>query len=250
MCDPLTIAGVALTAGSTVANYAAQQKVQRARDDAMAAERIRQQGLDKEAAALNTQSQDRYQDFEGQQDQKAGQLAEYFTGQDVAEPSAEAALPTSASNITVAEEAKQRAGAKAFTDRSGQALGELRSFGDLMGGLGRLQARDATEIGQIGGFKRGSSGVLSYELDDASRAGDGLKLFGDILGGVGGLATSSGLSGGSLFGAGGDPWNGLRAAAPKVSTLTPGGGMAAGRALDRASVPGYSGTLFNLYGGR
>lgn len=198
ICDPATIAGIALTAGSTVANTAAQSKVQGARDDAMAAERIRQQGLDKEAAALNTQSQDRYKDFEGQQEQKSGQLAEYFTGQDVAEPSAEAAIPTSSSNITVAEEAKQRGQAKEFTDRSGAALADLRSVGDLMGGIGRLQARDATQIGQVGGFKRGSSGVLSCELDDAGRAGDGLKLFGDILGGGSSLLTSAGLSGPTL----------------------------------------------------
>lgn len=244
MCDPATIAGIALTAGSTVANYTAQQKIQSARDDAMAAERIRQQGLDKEAAALNATSQDRYGDFENQQSEKSGQLADYFTGQDVAEPSAEAAIPTTSSNITIAEEGKQRAGAKSFTDRTGAALGELRSFGDLMGGIGRLQARDASQIGQIGGFKRGSSGVLSYELDEANRAGDGLKLFGDILGGVGGIATNAGLSGGGLFGNAGN-----------VATKAgPAGSMALGRALDRASVPGYAGyskpgSLINLYGG-
>lgn len=242
MCDPATIAGIALTAGSTAVNSMAQSKIQNARDDAMAAERIRQQGLDKETDALNVTSQDRYKNFEGQQAEKSGQLADYFTGQEVAAPSAEAALPTTASNITVAEEGKQRAAAKGFTDRTGAALGELRSFGDLMGGIGRLQARDAGQIGQIGGFKRGSSGVLSYELDDANQAGSGLKLFGDLLGGVGGIATSAGLSGGSLFG-------NAAGATPKVASLTPSGSMAAGRAIDRASVPGYSGSLFNLYGG-
>ena len=246
MCDPLTIAGVALTAGSTVANYAAQAKVQRARDDAMAAERIRQQGLDKEAAALNAASQDRYTDFDNQQADKAGKLADYFVGQDVAEPSAEATLPTTASNVTVAEEAKQRQKAKNFTDRSGAALGELRSFGDLMGDVGRLQARDASQIGQIGGFKQGSSNVLSYELDAANQKGNGLKLFGDLLGGFGGLATSAGLSGGGggLFGT-----KSVGAAPAVSSSLTAPGSMALGRAIDRASVPGYSGSLFNLYGG-
>ncbi len=239
MCDPLTIAGVALSGLSTGLNYVAQTKVQGARDDAMAAERIRQGGLDQEAQALNAQSQDRYQDFQGDQAKKSTQLADFFTGQDVAEPSAEAAVPTSSSNITVREEGKQRGKATEFTNRTGTALGEMRSFGDLLGDVSRLQARDAGQIGQIGGFKRGSSNVLGFELDDANNKGNGLRMLGDIAGGFGGVALSSGLSGGNLFGLGGaggtapvvtgavDPWNGLRAAN-----------------ASRGS------SLFNLYGGR
>lgn len=194
MCDPATIAGVALSAASAAANAAAQAKVQRARDDAMAAERIRQKGLDQEADALNLKSQDNYQNFEGKQEETAGKLADYFTGQQVAEPTPEAALPTTSSNITVAEEAKQRGKAKEFTDKTGTALGSLRSFGDLLGANSRLQARNAMEVGQIGGYKRGSSNVLSYELDAANSKGAGLRTFGDILGGLGGIATNAGLS--------------------------------------------------------
>ncbi|MDK4729335.1 hypothetical protein [Rhizobium phaseoli] len=242
MCDPLTIAGVALSGVSTALNAAAQSKIQGARDDAMAAERIRQKGLDQEADALNTTSRDRYQNFEGQQADKSAQLGDYFTGQEVAQPSAEAALPTTSSNITVQEVNKQKGQAKDFTNRTGTALGELRSFGDLLGDVSRLQARDAGSIGQIGSFKKGSSAVLPYELEAANSKGGGLKLFGDILGGLGGIATSAGLSGGSLFGLGG----------AKASAVSPGfgaSGMAAARALDRASVPGYAG-VSSLYGAR
>ncbi|CDZ55108.1 Hypothetical protein NGAL_HAMBI2427_60080 [Neorhizobium galegae bv. orientalis] len=230
MCDPMTIAGIALSAGSTIANYSAQSKIQSARNDAMAAERIRQNGLDQEAQALNTKSQDSYQDFGAKEEQKAANLAEYFTGQQVAEPSQEAALPTAANNLVIREEAKQRGKAKAFTDRTGSALGELRAFGDLLGDNSRLQARDATQIGQIGGFKRGSSNVLGYELDAANQAGGGMKMFGDILGGLGSVTMSSGLSGGSLFGLGG-----AGAGVPKVGTRIP--------------VPTPRPTLGALYGG-
>ncbi len=228
MCDPLTIAGVALTAGSTVANSMAASKVARAREDAMAAERIRQNGLDREAQALNVQSQDRYQDFSGQEEKAATKLADYFTGQQVAEPSAEAALPTSASNVVVAEEQKQRAKARDFTDKTGTALGRLRAFGDVLGENSRLQARDASQIGQIGGFKRGSSNVMAYELDAANQKGNGLKLFGDVLGGLGGLSLNAGLSGATPFGIG----------APKVS-LPKTGPVIAARPT----------TISNLYGG-
>lgn len=195
MCDPLTIAGIALTAGSTAINTIASGKVNSARNDAMAAERIRQHTLDQEAAGVNTKSQDRYQDFQGKQDKASTDLGKYFTSQDVAEPTAESALPTSASNIVVQEEAKQRGKAQDFTDKTGNALGNLRAFGDVLGDTSRGQARDAGYIGQINGFKQGSSGVLPYELDSASHAGDGLKLFGDILGGVGGITTKAGIVG-------------------------------------------------------
>jgi hypothetical protein len=68
MCDPVTIGGIALSAGSMVMNNMAQAKVDKAREGAMTAERIRQNQLDQEAMALNAQSQGRYEDFQGQQD--------------------------------------------------------------------------------------------------------------------------------------------------------------------------------------
>lgn len=148
--------------------------MQNARDDALAAERIRQQGYDRETDALNAQSQDRYQGFEGQQDQKATELGDYFQSQAdsvAATPDtvgAGALLPASNSAITVANEAGARGKARAYTDQQGAALGNLRSFGDLLGGIGREQARDAISIGQIGGFKKGSSSVLHYELEAAN----------------------------------------------------------------------------------
>lgn len=201
MCTPLAIAGIALTVGSTVMNTIAANKAQKARDAAMAAERIRQRGLDQEAQALNVQSQDRYQDFEGQQEERSSELGQMFADQKIeaadqnAQATQEMILPQSGSDITVREEAKQRSLADAFTDQQGFALGNLRSFGDLIGEIGRGQARDASLIGQIGGFKRGSSNVLPIELDAASRAGDKYKLFGDILGLGGSLAIGKGLQG-------------------------------------------------------
>lgn len=201
MCDPLTIAGIAMTAGSTVMNSMAQSKVSRARDDTLAAERIRQSRYDQEADALNTQSQDRYQDFSGQQDAKSKELGDYFAGQQIEANDAANAetagmtTPQSGSNITVREEQKQRGNARDFTNKTGQALGQLRSFGDLLGGIGRDQARDAMQIGQIGGFKRGSSSITPYELEAANQTGNGAKLFGDFLNMGGGLALNAGLSG-------------------------------------------------------
>lgn len=194
MCDPASIGGIVLTGLSTALNASAQSKVQAARDDAMAAERQRQTLLDREAYAVNNESRNTYKDVDKKEGKRSKALSEYFTAQKVEAPK-ESLLPTSASNVTVQEEGKQRAQAADFTKRTGDALGQLRSFGDLMADNSLNQAQGAMQVGQIAGYKRGSSDVLSYELDDANRAGDGLKLFGDIVSGVGGLALSKGLSG-------------------------------------------------------
>lgn len=233
MCDPLTITGIALSGASALANNAAQSRVQGARDDALAAERIRQGTLDSEAAAVNARAQNQYDGFGAKQETRGKQLGDYFTQQTAAsvDESGPVALPQSSSNITVQADNKARGEAKAFTDKQGVALGNLRSFGDLMGELGRGTAREAGSIGQIGSFKKGSSAVLPYELEQANGKGGNMALLGDVLGGAGRIATGAGLSGANIFGA--------PAAGANVA-LNPMASRAMGGALDRASVQGYA----------
>ena len=209
MCDPITIAGVALTAGSVAANSYAQSQVTKARNEALSAERMRQARYDRETDVLNAQSRERYKGFGGQQDQRGQDLGQYFQDQKAAESTANqqaaaelanSALPQSSSNLTVSNEAAQRQKATAFTNAQGEALGNLRSFGDLMGDIGRSQARDASLIGQISGFKQGSANVLPYELEAANQKGNGAKLFGDVLGMAGSVGLSAGLGGGRIPG--------------------------------------------------
>lgn len=200
MCDPMTIIGAGLTAASAATNASAASAAQRARSDALAAERIRQQGFDRETAALNEASQNRYTDFGDQQQRRAGQLGDYFNQQTpqieqaTADTGAVAMAPTS-SNITQQAVTQRRGEANAFNTQQGQALGNLRAFGDYLGGVSRLQARDAAQIGSIGGMKRGSQNVLGLELEQASRAGQGRRMLGDLLGGAGSLMVGAGLRG-------------------------------------------------------
>ena len=87
-------------------------------------------------------------------------------------------------------------------------------------------------IGQIGGFKRGSSSITPLELEAANEKGAGLKMFGDVLGLGGSLLTSKGL-GGSYTGSAPTV---ARAAAP-VTYAAP-------------VTPVTRSSLFNLYGAR
>lgn len=235
MCDPATLTGLALTAGSTVVNTIAANKAASAREDVLAAERIRQGQLDREADALNVQSQDRYKNAEGQQQAKARDLSEFFTGPNTAGEANDAAasvMPSDTSDITVREMQKQTNAAQDFTGQQAASLAALRSFGDMLGDNARLQARDASLIGQVGGFKRGSSGVTPLELDAASQKGAGLRFFGDLLGGAGSLATNYGLTRGGatpIFGA--------------KSATTSGGSLAPATTIRPRPRPG-SATLY------
>lgn len=205
--DPITI-GLIMSAASTGANYLGNKKIEKQRDNAMTAERMRQKKLQREADQLNTQSRERYEGFDDKQDQTAQDLTSYFTEapqsaeQAVGEANASAAsiMPSSANGIVQREIEQQGGLASAFTGQQAEARGRLRSFGDVLGGISRDQARDAGAIGQIGGFMNGSSNVLPYELEDANKKGSGLLLAGDMLGGLGGIATTAGITGAAKTG--------------------------------------------------
>ena len=237
MCDPLTIGSIALTLGGAGANYMSQQQVDSARSGAMAAERIRQQGLDQQAAALNTTSQDRFNDFGGQQETRAKSLTDMFTEAPAQLPPTAAPMPASSSNLVVQAEDKARGEARDRTNQIGGALGNLRSFADLLGDTSRLQGRDASQIGQIGGFKKGSSNVLGMELEAANGAGQGTRMLGDVLGGLGRIGTMAGLSG-SLGGA----------AAGSPLALTGAAGRTAAGASAAPLTGAASKGFFNFYG--
>ena len=227
--------GLGLTAGSIGLNSIVANQRQRAVDNAMAAENARQLTLQREAEALNAQSQDRYQNFGDQQSEKAAELADYFTSQNATPTDAGAAneaaavMPSATNDIVNSEIAKKSGQAKAFTDQQGAALAKMRSFGDLLGDTSRLQARDASQIGQIGGFRAGSRAVLPLELDAAQRKGQGLATLADLLGVAGSVATMGAATGTPLasmfgFGTGTAPMTaaaGLGATAKVGQTMAP-----------------------------
>jgi hypothetical protein len=220
MCDPLTIAGIALTAGSTVANNAAANRQARAQASAMSAERSRQRMLDDESRGVNQQALGRFDNIGEQQQAKAAELTEQFSGE--ANRGADlisAILPQSSSNITNDNDAREREKATGFADQQGEAMARMRSFSDMFGGLGRDTAQDASQLGMLGGFKRGSQGVLPFELESAAMKGQGLRTAADLMGGLGSIGLTAGLSGAkmpSIFGgasaatAGGAPATSLR----------------------------------------
>ncbi|MGX5775441.1 hypothetical protein [Methylorubrum zatmanii] len=247
----MTIAGAVLSVGGMAANSIASGQVEAATNRAVEAERNRQAQLRREAAAVQEQSRQRYDNHAGQQDQRAQELGSYLQSQQTQPPAAdapaEASIAPTSSGIVTQEDARQRAKASAYSQGQAQALGTMRSFGDLLGEQSRLQGRDAGEIGQIGGFMKGSSAVLPLELDAAGQVGNGLKTLGGLASGLGNLGISAGLSGGlgTLLGAGGAKTAGAAAALPTMAaTSTASAPTIAGVAAATPTVPMTLGSAF------
>lgn len=196
MCWPLVI-GAVLTAASAAANSIANSNVASARTGAMAAERERQSALDTEKNAVNANALSAYADVPGKQVSDATKLSDYFTQQHASIPTTAPNMPASSSNLVVQEQKKQQGLAKLYTDQQGEALGQLRAFGDVMGDTSRATARDAGQISQLNNFKAGSAAVFPYELDASGNSGNGLKSVGDISGGLGQMFLTYGLTKGA-----------------------------------------------------
>ena len=124
-------------------------------------------------------------------------------------------MPASSSDIVTREIGKQEAGAGKFIGQQAAALGNLRAFGDLLGEKSASQARDAGSIAQVGGFKKGSAGVLPYELEAANSKGQALGLLADLLSGAGSVVTSGSIAGGGV----GKMFGSAAAATPAVTGI-------------------------------
>ena len=198
MCDPLTIAGVGLTAASSLASASASDQVGAARTGVMNAETRRQGNFDNESTGVNNTARDRYADFGGKEDARAREVADFYKANSSGLPDSgptAGAIPASTSNIVVQEGKKQAEKVGAFNTQQNQASAKLRGFGDVMATASRGTAQDAGRLGLINSFRRGSSAVVPLEMESANRAGDGTKMLADILGGVGKVSTFAGLSG-------------------------------------------------------
>ena len=220
---PLLPIALALTAGGIGANYMGNQAAKRAQQDAMGAERRRQAGFDREAEATTTKSRKRFENFDEQQTDKAGELADLFLADAGQAPPV---LDTPTDTVTVQRTADEKADRREFTDQQGTARGKLLSFGDLFGDIGLGQARDMTDLSGLYGMRRGSQGVLPLELDAAAQKGGGWRMAGDIMGGLGSIATMGALGGASLPG------------------IFGGAGAAGGAPLAGTN------SLFSMFGGR
>lgn len=163
-----------------------------ARNSVLSNEITRNRQLNQNAAAVNAHSEAQFENFVPQQTDRAKQLGDYFGGDSASKPDAATSgvMPTSSSDIVNQDETKQLAKVDNYATQQAGALGELRSFGDLLGDKTRTQARDASQVGQIGNDMKGyATNVVPYQLDAAKHSGDTARTLGDVLALGGSLAS-------------------------------------------------------------
>lgn len=203
--DPLTIGAGLASVGAAGLGAAANGQVGAARHAAEMAELQRQSRWDDQIRQLQQQSLGRFDDFAPKMSERAGSVADFYKASGGALPSSgvtAGVLPQSDNVALLKEGGRQMGKVDAFNTQQGKALGNLRSFGDIMGNANRGMAIDNGFISGINSEKQGSASILASELEAANKAGDGLKTFADILGGLGKVGMTAGLGGGwdKLFG--------------------------------------------------
>lgn len=196
MCDPISIASGALLVGSTLAGVAQQGAVDSARDDAIRAERERQNKLRDEAAAALGKSENDFANLPENQNKAADDLASILNANTLQQQPNANLIPSASDPAVVREVQGQSQKSTDYTQQQGKARGKLRAFGDTLGEANRNLAGNAAWINTLGGFQQGSSNVLNSELAAANEAGSGWGTLGDLLGTVGGVGLNYGLSSG------------------------------------------------------
>ncbi|MEJ0096562.1 MAG: hypothetical protein WDN46_25070 [Methylocella sp.] len=189
MCDPVTIAGIALSGAGAAAKTIGAGQVADATAASLSQNLAAQNALNQEAAGVNSHSLGLYSNLQGQQDAKAKSLGDMFV-QDVAPTQAnpENEAPGGSAN-TQANEAAARAVTQGYSNQQALSGAKLRSFGDVLQNDTLAQQQDAAKIGQINNFKQGDTSVLGLELNQDSHAGDGWDLAGSLAEGLGSLGV-------------------------------------------------------------
>jgi hypothetical protein len=218
MCEPLTIASLALSGGSVLSGMLGNQQQQEARDRALAAENTRSSGYESQANNLFQQTLAKTQ--KPVYDKSVADEAASRTASD-------SKLIDSTGNIvpvtgSAPEEVGQsiaRAGARAITRGKEQA--KLNAAVGANAGVNQKLGIDLAHDGEwqniFGGNIRRSAAILPLELQDANRAGAGLRGLGSI------LSAGAGATG-ALAGAADAPkWGTLFGGSTPVAMGTPAG---------------------------
>lgn len=238
MCDPVTAGLMIASAGAT---YAGNQKAQRKMEGAVRTEKSRQKAFaDQQQNALDASINNRnYTNSQKAIDDAKAALEKDYTqndngasgfGVDAGAPE----TPSGSSNATVSDSySRGETRAKTASKENAVRTAALQSFGNTMAAQQLANTRYAQDSAVLANMAQGSMGVLPYELQAASHAGDSLKTMGQVLslasmytGYMNATGQGFGPSWGDLFGSAA-PEAAASAVAPAVSTApTPAGTVA------------------------
>lgn len=210
MCDPFSVGAAALSAAGIGANMLGAGEQQSARDSAMAAEGLRQQGIQQKSTDLFNVTLDKA--TAPKQMQAQTDAAKVRTGKDVATLEANSGVYGTAGASLDSESKSSIARAlRGALDRGKQQAklnGDVNGVGDATARLGVDLNRAGQWQSIFGGNARSSAALLPLELEEANRAGSTMRGIGQILGAGGQALGTAGVMGGGpswgeLFGSSG-----------------------------------------------
>ena len=251
MCDPVTAALMAASAGAT---YSGNKRAQRKMEGAATAERSRQKAFAEGQqnaldASINnrnyTNSQKSINDAKSalQKDYTANDNGATGFGVDAGAPE----IAAGSDNQTVSDSYSRGEGrAKTAANENATRMAALQAFGNTMQNQQLANTRYAQDSAVLANMAQGSMGVLPYELQAASHAGDSLKTIGQVLSLASMYSGYMNASGKPLGGTWGDLFGsaegagGLGTAGAQTSNSTMGFGTSQDVAMGR------SGGLYGL----
>ncbi len=210
MCDPITLAGLALTAGSFVTSAIANNQVEEQRSQVALSEATRQENLQRQAIGQIDTATERFtpetvnQGIEEAAQARIDRLQGNVEGAGDQDPND---LPLTASAPRIVRETAAR--------ELNKGLGEGKSFAARLGRLGAFGessfqrnidlGRLGETLGQLGTESRNSAAITPLEFESANRKGGTLRGISDILGGLGSAANLGSSVGFSPFNKGPSP---------------------------------------------
>ena len=219
MCDPITLAGMALSAGGSLVSgreqAAAQQSAINAKNAALRAEMDRQKGFQDQAGRTFADTLGLFQP-----EAQVSQRADAIEARDAAVQPAVAApiapLPISASAPKLVKDTVQASGDKATADASARApaLAGISGFGDLFFNNDQNLAKSGAHLATTSNLSSASRGVNSVEQSVA---------FQNALNKQGGIGELVGLLGKGLFLGGATGSFGKLFGAGAPQSILPGG---------------------------
>jgi len=186
MCDPVTTSLMIASAGTS---YAANRKSQKAMEGTVEAENQRQKKFrEQQQGVLDISTKARSAEKTKEQmaidAAKANTDAEAAAGANTAEATDQptAVAPSAASSQNVSDSySREDARAKAQSRDDTARSAALNAFNNTMTAQQINNTKYAQDSAVLANMSNGSLGVLPYELQAASKAGDGLKTLSQVL---------------------------------------------------------------------
>jgi hypothetical protein len=168
MCDPISIAGAALSGAGMAANSIAANQVASATNAAEQQTAMLNQVDANRAFAANRQALGNYNNFAAGQGAMGQQLGDYLKTAVKRAPPPSQMAPTGGS--TSAAVAAGAPSVSSFSNQQAGALGNLNSFGDYLAQQNRAANRGFKQANMNDEFMRQNNAVLGLQLNDASHA--------------------------------------------------------------------------------